>query len=206
MKENENQPSSFSKRRFVQGLSFIIGGTAASSLLSGNAFAHAISYQKSNDKLIREGKVLNSAEMAQLKKIAELIIPKTDTPSAADVDCHGFADNQLFHCYDKVQHQRIKKLLRKIALSSDDRFQIPFLKLKENLQYRLLNNVEQAKQEFLPEHRSDFKFLKYLIVFGYYTSEVGATQELSYQAVPGGYKGSVPYSEIGKGWGSLAYY
>ncbi|MDU0353713.1 hypothetical protein RS130_07055 [Paraglaciecola aquimarina] len=48
--------------------------------------------------------------------------------------------------------------------------------------------------------------LKALIVFGYFTSEVGATQALNYQAVPGGFKGSIPCDENTKSWGSIDYY
>ena len=44
-----------------------------------------------------------------------------------------------------------------------------------------------------------FALMKELTVSGYYTSEVGATQELHVNPM-GTYRGDVPYSEIGKAW------
>ena len=58
----------------------------------------------------------------------------------------------------------------------------------------------------MEEDKQAFKALKSLLVFGFFTTEVGATQALNYQAVPGGFKGSVSYSSLKKSWGSLAYY
>ena len=45
-----------------------------------------------------------------------------------------------------------------------------------------------------------YRQLKELTVAGYYTSEVGATQELQWQAAPGRYDSDVPLSEIGRAW------
>jgi hypothetical protein len=45
-----------------------------------------------------------------------------------------------------------------------------------------------------------FSQLKELTVAGYYTSEVGATQELQWSAAPGRYDADVPLSEVGRTW------
>ncbi|MEM6285778.1 MAG: gluconate 2-dehydrogenase subunit 3 family protein [Bacteroidota bacterium] len=45
-----------------------------------------------------------------------------------------------------------------------------------------------------------YRQLKELTVAGYYTSEVGATQELQWLAVPGRYDADVPLSEVGRAW------
>jgi len=39
---------------------------------------------------------------------------------------------------------------------------------------------------------------KYLVLAGYYLSEVGATQELRYELIPGAWRACVPFSEIGR--------
>ena len=41
--------------------------------------------------------------------------------------------------------------------------------------------------------------LKEAVVFGYYTSQIGASQELGYSPVPGPYR-EVPFSDVGKVW------
>jgi hypothetical protein len=45
-----------------------------------------------------------------------------------------------------------------------------------------------------------FSQLKELTVTGYYTSEVGATRELRWNAAPGEYRPDVPLSEVGRTW------
>ena len=45
-----------------------------------------------------------------------------------------------------------------------------------------------------------FRTMKELTIVGYYTSEVGATQELRHEAVPGRYEGCVPFERIGRTW------
>ena len=42
--------------------------------------------------------------------------------------------------------------------------------------------------------------LKELTLVGYYTSEVGATQELRYERAPGRYDGCMPYEDLGRAW------
>ncbi|MFA0810679.1 gluconate 2-dehydrogenase subunit 3 family protein [Microbulbifer epialgicus] len=70
----------------------------------------------------------------------------------------------------------------------------------------LLRALDAGDAPFSPSQRDQFKVLKHIICFGYYTSLEGATQELAYQAIPGGFKGSIPLAQTGKGWGSLARY
>ena len=45
-----------------------------------------------------------------------------------------------------------------------------------------------------------FRQLKELTLAGYYTSEVGATEELQWLAAPGRWEADVPLSEIGRAW------
>ena len=59
---------------------------------------------------------------------------------------------------------------------------------------------------FNNEDKQNFKFVKTLLIYGYYTSEVGASKELAYLAIPGEFTGSVPYDSVAKGWGSMSYY
>lgn len=45
-----------------------------------------------------------------------------------------------------------------------------------------------------------FRTMKELTVVGYYTSEIGATQELQYEHVPGRWVPCAPLEEIGRSW------
>jgi len=54
-------------------------------------------------------------------------------------------------------------------------------------------SMERSRAPFM-------RVMKELTLVGYYTSEVGATQELRHEPVPGRYEGCVPFSEIGRTW------
>ena len=56
-----------------------------------------------------------------------------------------------------------------------------------------------TSNEVPPGEPALFAILKPLTVAGYYTSEIGATQELR-QNPMGVYKGDIPYAEIGRSW------
>lgn len=51
-----------------------------------------------------------------------------------------------------------------------------------------------------PADPTFFRTLKELTLAGYYTSEIGATQELQWLASPGRYDADVPLAEVGRAW------
>ncbi len=197
---NKTNLADNSRRKFIRGFGLLVGCSTAATLLTGNAIAVAMSYAPNADSTLTNGKVFTRAQLLQLEKICSIVIPATDTLGAAEVDTHGFIDNQLYHCHSKkVQHKAIA-MLTLLNVEASNHFSRPFIELTSNQQYQLLNDIDQGKAAFNKQQRSEFKFLKQLICFGYYTSEVGATQELRYDPVPGGFKGSIPYKETDASW------
>jgi hypothetical protein len=191
-----------SRRAFLHQLSTLIGVTTASTLLSGSGISVALAYTPQLNSTDKAGKLLTQSQLIQLKAICAQVIPKTDTLGAAEVDTHGFIDNQLFHCHSIKQQQTIITLLENIDKESNKLYQANFIDLSSQLQITLLNHLERGDASFENIYRGAFKQLKSLICFGYYTSEVGASKELRYLAVPGGYKGSIPYKKTDANWGS----
>ena len=191
-----------SRRRFLNGFGVLVGATAATQLLGGNAISVAMAYTSQADSTSKAGKLLTQAQLIQLKAICAQVIPKTETLGAADVDVHGFIDNQLFHCHTVKEQQRIIELLTNIDNETQAQYQHSFVELSAAQQVSLLNHIELGTSHFKQKYRNDFKYLKTLICFGYYTSEVGASKELRYLAVPGGYTGSIPYKTSDASWGS----
>ncbi|MFT4928984.1 MAG: hypothetical protein ACI8WB_005108 [Phenylobacterium sp.] len=201
-----------------QGRRQFIGGVAATFAVgfSSNTMAAMVDAALTFDpnQLSSTPKLLSPPQLTLLGQVVDVIIPQTDTPGALAVNCHRFIDDQLFHCHDPSMQQNVLNLLTLIDASAQDRHQSRhksrkkrgFSHLDDSQQIQLLSDIELAKNGFSAAHRSQFKQLKSLICFGYYTSKVGASQELKYQAIPGGYQGSVPLSEVGRSWGSIAYY
>ena len=52
----------------------------------------------------------------------------------------------------------------------------------------------------LPYDQSFFKILKDYTLTGYFLSEIGATQALAYERVPGGFQGDLPLAANQKAW------
>jgi hypothetical protein len=195
-----------SRRYFIAGMTAIFSAATAAQLLGGNAISVAVAYNPKANSAKTAGKIFNQTQMNQLKDICAVVIPKTKTLGAAEVDTHGFLDNQLFHCHTKDQQQQAKSILMKIDQVARKEFNKPFTACDKQQQYDLLTSLEKIQNGFNNEDKQNWKLIKGLIIFGYYTSEVGASQELNYLAVPGGFTGSVPYDKDAKGTGSLAYY
>ncbi|WDE03620.1 gluconate 2-dehydrogenase subunit 3 family protein [Thalassomonas viridans] len=192
-----------SRREFLSDLSRVIGATTATSLLTPNAISVAMAFSPAPGDITKAGKIFTREELTCLKHICATVIPRTQTPSAADVDTHGFIDNQLYHCYAKEKQQEVRASLALVEQQAVKRHGKTFAGLTATQQHALLTDLDSAQQEFTPEQQQKFKALKALICFGFYTSEAGASQELRYQAIPGGFKGSIPYKPTDKSWGSL---
>ena len=193
------------RRNFIRHIGLSLGGLAACSLVSGNSISTALAYTAKENSAEIVGQTFSQIQMQLLKYIAETILPATDTPSGADVDCHGFVDHQLKHCHSEIQQQQCIDLVNKISEFSNKHYDEGFTDIHSQKKAELLRLIE-AGQGFSPADKQAFKFLKALIVFGFFTTEVGATKALAYQAVPGGFKGSIPYTKQSKAWGSLGFY
>lgn len=133
-------------------------------------------------------------------EIADLIIPTTDTPGALATNVHGFLDGYLAECVSKEKQQQFLNGLKKINVVAEDKFHKIFLACTHKQHIQLLTALEKSDFGFNSEDKDFFKFFKSLTLFGYYTSEVGATQELAYLPIPGGYKGNFQFAKIGKAW------
>jgi len=208
--ENKN----LTRRAFINGFAKLTGAVVASTLLTEQAVAVALAYspkidssnQGNNQNSQINGKLFNQAQLHLLKDIAQTVIPKTDTLGAGDVDVHGFIDDQLFYCGNKTQKQAVFNCLKAIEKLSRERQGKTFSQLSESKQLNMLNDFDLAENGVTASQQTQFKQLKLLICFGYYTSEVGASVELRYDAIPGGFKGSIPYKKTDPSWGSLGLY
>lgn len=198
--------TAINKRQFIQGLAWFMGAGVSAQFTSTKALASALNFQTQHENNTHVLKLFNQDQMRCLHDICAVVLPQTDTPSASQLGVHHFIDHQLSSCFDKTQQQSAVDIVNKIeqvALAKNDK---SFVKLSAEKQTQLLEQLEASQSDFDALDAAAFSLVKSLIVYGYFTTEVGATQVLAYQAVPGGFKGSIPYALVGKSYGSLAYY
>lgn len=147
-------------------------------------------------------------------EIAEIIIPKTDTPGAKEAGVGPFIELMLKDCYTEMQQKHFVAGLDEVEIESK-KLGSNFLKLAAEKQIEViklmqakskeeakLNDDKKAKQidseSGLAKEEQEkkdaveipvpfFKLMKELTLFGYFTSEPGATKALDFVAIPGRY-------------------
>ena len=179
------------RREAVQHLTVLLGYTMSSStiaaLLSGcQGAAVATGWAP---------KVLTPSQLELLTVVVDRILPRTDTPGASDVGVPAFIDLLLAEWAEDGQRSRVLRGLDELGpgfLTSDEAGQTALLT-------RLDTEAVQARQDDV-NPLPFFATVKEWTLAGYYTSEIGATQELQWLAVPGRYDADVPLNEVGRTW------
>ena len=146
---------------------------------------------------------LSSDQGVLVSQVAEIIIPKTDTPGAKDVGVPGFIDQILKECYSKEDQDKFLAELKAFDDDAKKEYGDPFIELDVEQQAAFVKKVHDAavntEDVGTPPQRPFILTLKELTMLGYFTSEPGATQVLQYNPVPGAYKGCIPVAEAGNG-------
>jgi hypothetical protein len=161
--------------------------------LSGDALAALAAPERAPGLLAPDALALTGV-------LVELIIPATDTPGALAVGAHRTISHLLQACADKSAQARFVAGLARIDSAAKAREGMRFAALEPARQVALLHAIEAGHAPFNGEDQDFFRQLKSYTALAYYTSEVGATRELAYLPVPGGYKGDVPLEKVGRGW------
>jgi hypothetical protein len=126
--------------------------------------------------------LLSVTQGTLLAEIVETILPETDTPGAKAARVHVFVDLALARCIAPAQQRVVVAALESLGPA--------FLTLAPA---ERRTRVEQMTPEV-------FTMLRELTLLGYFTSEIGATQALAYDAVPGGYRGCLDLKPGQKAW------
>jgi hypothetical protein len=149
-------------------------------------------------KRVRVGslRTLNPHQNETVATIAELIIPKTDTPGAREAGVPAFIDVMLADWGDDDQRQMITAGLANVDERSRAAFGKDFIGCTSQQQTEILQDLDYELAR-LRDTKSDtsknfFQGMKWLTLTGYYTSEVGATTEQHFRVVPGRYEPCYP--------------
>jgi hypothetical protein len=150
---------------------------------------------------------LTQAQVALVAEVAEIMIPRTDTPGAKDVGIPAFIDKMLKDVYPKDDQVRFAAGLADFEAQAKREHGRAFLELEPALRAALVKQVhdpavevDRASNLSIDERGRPFILtMKELTMLGYFTSEPGATQVLQYRPVPGAYHACVPLTQAGKG-------
>ena len=165
------------RRHALMALSAVAGHAVFPDVLE--AFAKAVADG------VQDGTPLSLVSASQSQILAEAvdtILPTTSTPGAKAARVHVFVDQALAKCIAPADQ---KKLLGAL----------------DALGPAFVTATPATRQKSLEAMDKDaFAMLKELTVLGYFSSEIGATQALAYDKVPGGYWGNLDLKPGQKSW------
>lgn len=150
---------------------------------------------------------LTQAQGALVAEIAEIMIPRTDTPGAKDVGIPAFIDKMLKDVYPKERQAHFLAGLADFEAMAKREHGRYFLELEPAQRALVVMQahgpaVKAEGESALPPAKRQRPFIlvvKELTLLGYFTSEPGATQVLQYNPIPGAYHACVPRSQAGNG-------
>lgn len=193
------------RREAVNRVALLLGGTiiGAEMFLSGCKPAD----RKATLDFTKE-------DIAYLDEIAETIIPTTDSPGAKAAMVGAFMTVMVKDCYTQADQQIFLDGMQKINEVSEKLHKTAFMKATPEQRKATLSEIDKEQKEYSTAKREKdknkkdeekepnhyFSLMKQLTLLGYFTSEIGATKALRYEAVPGRYDGNLPYKKGDKAW------
>jgi gluconate 2-dehydrogenase gamma chain len=141
------------------------------------------------------GPALSAEQFALLEEICDVMIPATDTPGALAAGVPSFIREMLEQWASPASRADIANVLEGIERLAWAKFGAAFVELQPERRHELVRSFDEDRVSRQDPAYTKFKFL---VLIGYYHSEIGATQELRYELIPGAWRGCVPFSEIGR--------
>jgi hypothetical protein len=156
---------------------------------------------------------LSAHQDATVTAMAERIIPETDTPGARGAKVNEFIDVILTDWATVRERQQFLGGLASVDEQSNQLYGKDFVDCAAPQQESLLRALDEqwVAEELLPKphltgyQRRDqqlegnfFGTFKRITLYGYYTSEIGFTQELKKVIIPGSYHGCIPVNGASK--------
>ena len=176
------------RREFIQGLIISVGGAFTLTACGDGEPA-------ASDAVITAtapgagGRFYTAREMALVSRLGDLIIPRTETPGAIDVNVPGYLDGLMTDWASEATRQTHREVLRELHGRLDAAVG-NFTEADRAAASDALTELDAAA--FSDDHSlSGYRTLKGYITQAYFATEEGARQELQWVAVPGRWDPSV---------------
>ena len=162
--------------------------------------------------------------LAFLDEVADTILPDTKaSPGAKAAKVGQFMAVMIRDCYTLADQKTFVAGIGKLNDAAKKQSGSNFIDLPNDKRVALLVSLDKEQQEYykqlykkieadMAKHKDNpnyeepdqpnhyFRMMKELTLFGYFTSEVGATKALRYIETPGHFDGCVPYKKGDKAW------
>lgn len=139
--------------------------------------------------------VFTPTQRAVMTALSERVIPTTDTPGAIAAGVPAYIEKLLADWALPGDRKPIAEGLDAIDKRSMADYKVSAARATPAQQDALLTLSMDGK---LDGGKDFFEAFRQLVIAGYYTSEIGITQEREYLPVPGEYNGDFLYSKVNK--------
>lgn len=198
-----NIDMNMTRRQALQRVAYLMGGAVSAPAVLGVLSGCSPKQQEAAWQPV----FLTKEQGAVVADIAEVIIPRTDTPGAKDVGVPGFIDTMLKDVYTQEDRERFVAGLQEFDDAARKAHGKGFVELSKAHHTELVQsfNNEAVATELAYDPRPKnlqrpfILMTKELTLLGFFCSEPGATQVLQYVAVPGKYEACVPLAQAGNG-------
>ncbi|MDZ4699988.1 MAG: gluconate 2-dehydrogenase subunit 3 family protein [Rhodothermales bacterium] len=185
------------RREALKRVGAVMGATLSLPLISG---VLAGCGGGASDMTAFVPKTLSADQNELVSTLAELIIPTTDTPGARAAGVNEFIDLMITDWYGAEDRTRFLEGLAAADERARTAHKVAFVDATVEQQTAILTGFEQEALAGSSADKPFFSLLKEMTITGYYTSEIGASQELKYLHSAGYYNGDVPYAEVGRAY------
>lgn len=181
---SEHDPSGLDRRALMLRAFALVGAAAGAGALQACGQRAA-------------GPFFDDRRRALLDAVADTMIPATDTPGALAAEVPAFVDAMMRDWASRDSQGQFTAALDAVddRARADHGMRFASLPAERRLQALAAHDAAVLFEEGNPYRR-----LKELILVGYYTSEIGATQELRYELVPGSWQADIPLNEGDRAW------
>jgi Gluconate 2-dehydrogenase subunit 3 len=158
-----------------------IGATCAYPYAGDELYAQAPQHAHATPPPHDAAHFLNAADFRVVSRIADLIIPATNTPAASGVGVPAYIDTLISR--DPDQQQLVADGLRWLDAEAGRTVSKKFMDLPEAAQIKILEPLCEAADagNSLARNVQFFALIKKLTADGYYTSKTGLIDELGYK-------------------------
>ena len=172
------------RRDAIKSFAIMMGGTmvGANAILTGCA---------PEDQIV--GLEFSPKDIAFLDEIGEAIIPTTDTPGAKATKIGEFMQMMVKDTYNAEQQQIFVDGLNYIQKDFKSSKGKSFMDASVEERTEYLNELKEKAVDTEQKGPAVVGMLRDLTVLGYFTSEIGATQQLRFVEVPGRYDACIDY-------------
>lgn len=188
------------RRDAIARVSLLLGGT----ILGAEVFLSGC-HNPAENTIGGGGTNFSNDDIAYLDEISETILPATNTPGAKEAKVGDFMARIVKDCYTEKDQKIFLDGMQALNEASKKKNGKSYMESTPEQRHDLLVDLDKEQKEYMDKKQKDapthyFRMIKELTLWGFFTSEPGATKALRYLPVPGKWIGTVEYKKGDKAW------